>query len=160
MRKKSQIGEIFIYLISTLIIILVLYYGYKAIQNIGKKQQELSFVKFQTGLTDMISYTSSDYGTVRVESFDIPAGFKEVCIVDPYLVKTGNATTISEVDYPLMHDSVADSVQANIFVLPGGNPFYVERVFVENASRFICYPVLRGKITVRIEGLGDRAKIS
>ena len=160
MKSKGQIGQIFIYVISALIIILVLYYGYGAIQNIGQKQQELSYVKFQTSMSDMISYTSSDYGTVRMEDFLVPEGYSEVCFVDPYLITTRDASTIPEAEYPLIYDSVEDGVRANIFVIPGGQPFYNEKIFIEDSSKFKCFAVVQGKISLRIEGLGDKAKIS
>jgi len=159
MRKKSQIGQVFIYLISTLIIMLVLYFGYNAIKNIGKKQQEISFVTFKNRLTDMITYTSSDYGTVRVENFDVPAGFTEVCIVDPSLIVTKDSSKISD-NYPIIKDSVADGAMANVFLLPAGSPFYIEKVFIETDSKYICFPVVQGKVKIRIEGMGDRAKLS
>ncbi len=158
MRNKAQIGQIFIYLIATLIIILVLYYGYGAIRNIGEKQQELSYVKFQTGLSDMIDYTSSDYGTVRIEEFLVPSGYDELCLVDPDLIITGDASSIPENEYPLIYDSVQDRVQANVFVLPGGAPFYIENLQLDEG--FACADVTRGTITLRIEGLGDEAKVT
>ena len=157
MSRKSQIGQVFIYLISTLIIILVLYYGYNAIKNIGKKQQELTYVKFQNSLTDLITYTSSDYGTVRIENFDVPAGFNEVCFVDPSVIAAKNKDAIPP-GYPLIEDSVADGVRMNVFVLPGGSPFYIEKLYVE--QQFLCYTAVQGKIKIRVEGLGDRAKIA
>lgn len=159
MKKKSQIGEIFIYLISTLIIILVLYYGYTAIQNIGKKQEQLSLVKFQKTLGDTIVYTSSDYGTVRIETFSVPVKFREVCFVDRNLIITGNATPIDNIAYPLIANSVADKVNNNVFPLPEGNPFFIDKLWVPD-SGFKCFEVAQGNIKVRIEGFGDKAKIS
>jgi hypothetical protein len=158
MKKKSQIGQVFIYLVSTLIIILVLYYGYNAIKSIGKKQQELSYVKFQRALTDMVAYTSSDYGTVRVEDFSIPGGFNKVCFVDRDMVKLRNTSAISEDNYPLIYDSVQEGTQANVFVLPGGSPFYIDKMKV--AGGFSCSDISQGKIRVRIEGRGDVSQIT
>ena len=157
MNKKSQIGQVFIYLISTLVIVLVLYFGYSAISSIGKKQQELSFIKFQTSLKDMVSYTSSDYGTVRVEDFYVPSSFTEVCFVDPDIITTRDSSAIN-LSYPIIKDSVESGVLADVFTLPGGAPFYIEKI---NVTRdFLCFPVMNGKVRIRIEGKGDSAQIS
>ncbi len=157
MNKKSQIGQVFIYLISTLVIILVLYFGYNAISGITKKQQELSFVKFQTSLKDMVSYTSSDYGTVRVEDFYVPSTFTEVCFVDPHLITTRDSSPILQ-SYPVIIDSVESGVLADVFALQAGAPFYIEKINV--TGDFLCVPVTNGKIRIRIEGKGDSAQIS
>lgn len=162
MKKKSQIGEVFIYLISTLIIILVLYYGYNAIKGISEKNKELSFVKFQNALRDMVSYTSSDYGTVRIEEFYLPGGYTEVCFADKDFM-SDDLSKISEQDYPLVYDSISQSVSegrtisTNVFVLPGGSPFLIEKMKVDN--KFFCTKVLQGKIKLRIEGKGDSALV-
>ena len=156
--KKSQIGQIFVYLISTLIVILVLYYGYTAIQSIGQKQEQLNLVKFQKSLGDTIVYTSSDFGTVRIENFPVPVKFTEVCFVDRSKIITGDTTGISPAQYPLVYNSVADKVNNNVFPLPDGAPFYIDKTWVPD-SGFKCFEVAQGKIKVRIEGFGDRAEI-
>jgi len=158
--KKSQIGEVFVYLISTLIIILVLYYGYTAVASISQKQEQLSLVKFQKIIGDTIVYTSSDYGTVRIENFNVPSKIKQVCFVDKNLIAMGNATPINESQYPIIFNSVKDSVNINVFPVPEGTPFYVDKMWVEENSGFKCFDVIQGNIKVKIEGFGDRAKIS
>ncbi|MBW3022548.1 hypothetical protein KY308_00400 [Candidatus Woesearchaeota archaeon] len=166
--KKSQIGQIFIYLISTLIIVLVLYYGYTAIKNIGKKQEQLELVKFQKAIGDTITYTSSDYGTVRIETFTVPVIFREVCFVDYESLIKLNVTEdpagnpiISQAQYPLIYNSVKDRVRQNVFPLPDGTPFFVEKMWVDPDEKgFVCFDVSQGSIKVRIEGFGDKAKIS
>jgi hypothetical protein len=153
MKKKSQIEQVFIYLVSTLIIILVLFFGYGAIKNVTKKQKELSFVQFQKLLTDMVSYTSSDYGTVRIEDFVVPAGYTEVCLVDMSLIMTADTLLINSSKYPIIYDSVSGSIRANVFVIPGGNPFFIEKMAVND--KFLCAPVVNSKIRLRFEGKGD-----
>jgi len=159
-RKKSQVGQIFIYLISTLVVILVLYYGYAAIKGIGKKQEQLSLVKFQKAIEDTVVYTSSDYGTVRIETFTVPVQFSDVCFVDKNVIVTGNASQINEQQYTLIYNSVKDRVNKNVFPIPGGDPFYVDKVWVDEGGGFTCFNVAQGNIKVRIEGFGDRAKVS
>ncbi|MEM4336446.1 MAG: hypothetical protein QXG86_00380 [Candidatus Woesearchaeota archaeon] len=160
MKKKSQIGQIFIYIISTIIVVLILYYGYAAVKNIGKKQEQLALVKFQRNIGDTIVYTSSDYGTVRVESFSVPVKFTEVCFVDPSLIARGDASPIDSLKYPIIANSVADKVNNNVFPLPDGVPFYIDKLWVSDNGGFLCFPVKQGTIAVRIEGFGDKAKIS
>jgi len=155
--KKAQIGEVFIYLISTLIIILVLYYGYNAIKDIGKKQQALTVVKFQNDLSDLITSTASDYGTVRMEDIYTPGGVTGVCFVDPNVIAAKNTAVIPEYQ-TLIRDSVADGVKSNVFLLPEGNPFYIEKASVN--GDFLCFPVVQGKFRIRVEGMGNRAEIS
>ena len=156
--KKSQIGQVFVYLISTFVVILVLYFGYMAIKGIGKNQQQLSLVKFQKSLEDTIVYTSSDYGTVRIETFNVPVQFQKICFVDKSLIASGNTTLIDQAQYPLVYNSVADQVNSNVFPLPDGAPFYIDKLWVPEG--FKCFDAAQGNIKIRIEGFGDRSGIS
>ncbi len=159
--KKAFAYEIFIYVLSVLIVGLVLYYGYNAVKGFGDKQKQLQYITFKTGFENIISTIAPDYGTVRAKPIQVPSMFTELCIVDPNSIKNKDAPDSLDMQknkYPLIYDSVTSGVLKNIFPMPNGEPFYVEKIQLEKG--FECFPVVQGQINARLEGLGDRAKIS
>lgn len=157
--KKAVAYQVFVYVLSILIVGLVLYYGYGAVKGFGEKEKELQFIKFTTDFENTINSIAPDYGTVRVKSITVPSIFLEVCIVDPDFI--GDPPEVLEQnknDYPLIYDSVESGVERNIFPIPDGEQFYVKKI--ELPSGFECFPVTQGQIRVRLEGLGDRTKIT
>lgn len=161
--KKAQAYEIFVYVLSALIVGLVLYYGYRAVAGFGDKEKELQFIKFRTNFENTINSIAPDFGTVRVTPIDVPSRFEQICIVDPQLIgispdNPNFPSNLNEGNYPLIYDSVTSGAEKNIFPLPDGEPFYVKKIQLEEG--FKCFEVAQSQIRVRLEGLGDRAKIS
>lgn len=163
--KKSQVNQVFIYLISTLIVILVLYYGYTAVKRINEKEKELSFVQFKNAMTDTVGSVASDFGTVRIVPFVVPSGISEVCFVDKRLIQAklqDAEDIILRNKYPIIHDSVADGVFNNVFLLPDGAPFFIEdfQMDLADTGGFSCVKVVQGRISVRLEGFGNYALLT
>ncbi len=157
--KKAQAYEVLIYVLSALIVGLVLYYGYQAVAGFGEKQKQFQYLQFKTDFENAINTIAPDFGTVRISSISVPSNFLEVCIVDPNKIGSPPQNLKDQqTKYPLIYDSVNEGVEKNIFPMPDGEPFYVKKIQLE--ANFNCFPVIQGHIKLRLEGLGDRAKIS
>lgn len=161
--KKSQINQVFIYLISALIIIFVLYYGYTAIIGFSSKQQQIAYATFKAELEKAISGVATDFGTVRIQDIDAPPNYNQVCFVDPSLIgNPGSDAAALQSTSPIMYDSVSSGARNDVFLLPSGSPFYEDNVQVSgpNNQKFFCTDIKYGKVKLRFEGLGNAAKIS
>ena len=162
--RSGQIQQVFIYMIASLIIVLILYFGYTAVRGFTKRQAELAYVSFRTELDGKIGAIAPDFGSVRLESFDLPPGIEVVCFVDPD--KLGASLSLpSELaksdalkkEFGVLRESVKGSAQLNVWPLPGGEPWWNAKIEVEPG--LICFEQARGVVSIRLEGLGDRAKI-
>jgi len=155
--KRAQIGTIFIYLISILIIILVIYFGYKAIGGISKGAEKIATEKFKSTFTDDMK-SDAAYGSIHLKSYNIPSKYDKVCFID--LTKKGAiAGSVSVNIYPIIKDSIESNAQQNVFLLPSGEPFYAGEVSVPNYPYFTCQDVRNSMIRLRLEGLGSSTKI-
>lgn len=156
--KKAQIGQIFVYLISILIIILVLYFGYRAISGIGKAAENTALTKFEKTLAGDIK-TDLPYGSIHIRSYAVPLKYKELCFLDlPKADKIKNSVSIG--DYPLMKDSIESNAQNNVFLFPEGDAFYAGSISVSNYPYFKCFEIKNGNVKIRLNGLGDSTEIS
>lgn len=165
--KTAQISQIFIYVISILIVGLILYYGYTHVKGFGKKEEELSFITFKNSLDEAIHRISSDYGTMQIKEFEVPAKYTKVCLVTSDWIEryAGSqdieipGSELSEGEKFIITDSISGGSKNNVFLFPDGTAFSIEtRMEVEDFVK--CFESSRNKITIRIEGLGNRARIS
>ncbi|OGM01323.1 hypothetical protein A3K72_03025 [Candidatus Woesearchaeota archaeon RBG_13_36_6] len=162
--RRSQIhAQVLVYILAMIIMALILAYGYNAIKDILNKGEFTSLVKFKTELKTSITSISHDYGSVKNEEFIVPTGFQEVCFVD--LSKITAVLAGREIDsYPIVKNYI-NSIEGenaepkNVFLIPPGTESdYVGNISVDGG--FLCFDASQGRIRVRLEGLGNRAKIS
>lgn len=156
MRKAQIQSQIFVYVLALIIMSFVLIYGYKSLTSIKDKGDLASTINFKTDIKSAVSSISSDYGSIRVEEISVPPGFREVCFVD---LSTNEVPD----EYSLIKNYVDDVINnnaepRNVFLYPEGiESVYVGEIEVED--EFLCVDVSYGKISVKLEGLGNRARI-
>lgn len=154
--KKSQImGQVFIFILAAAIFILILTYGYKAISGFSKRSEQVALVEFQTELESAVKSISLDYGSVKRSELTLPAKYTEICFVD--LDREPSADF--EAEHPRMYEAWAGGTQ-NVFLTPmEDSPINVGKIYV-GSSGYLCLPISGGKVTLRLEGLGDKAGIT
>ncbi|MFH1849442.1 MAG: hypothetical protein ABH879_04620 [archaeon] len=161
--RRSQVQQVFIYILGMIIVSFILLYGYKSVKVFKERSDTTMLIKFRSGTVSMIKQISSDHGTVRQKILDIPPGFKEICFVDsgfdPGLPPDGFGR-----DHPIILNLLNDGVKANIFLVDEVAKEYIyagddDKSYVKtDPSPFLC---LSGeKVRLRIEGKGDHAVIS
>ena len=162
MSKKSSIYAVFIYAISAVIVILILYFGYRGITGFQKADQQSTMEKFQLRLKADMSQLSIRYGSIGYFSYPVAKGYTKMCFVD-LTVAGNNITTrnnyILSNNYTLINDSVATTTK-NAFIL--GDTFIAVDVgkMSINCSPFVyCINATKGKFTFLAEGEGDSVMI-
>ena len=161
LRGQATIGQIFIYILAIFIFAVILLYGYKAIVHFIDRGEQVSFIQFKTTLETNVRDLAIQYGDVIVfnekNPLKIPSRYEGVCFV------SGSAV-ISDPDerYDIVKAAITAGLYEkteNVFLIPPApNPIYVGPIDVSN--NLLCINVTKGRIDIRLEGLGDRTRIS
>jgi len=157
--KRSQIiGQIFIYIVAIVLISFILVYGYKAIKMFQDKESRISYLQFKTDLQSGVRTIASDYGTVKTLKFQVPSGYRTVCFVRSY----PELPTLSNPDYPLIVNNVNSDVGDNVFLVNDDmeESFSAGKIEVGDGEDMLCLDVFSGTLKLRIEGRGNRARLS
>jgi hypothetical protein len=164
--KAQIIGQIFIFILAGLVFILIVTYGYKAIQYFIERQEQVVLVDFRTDLEIAVEGVKRDYGTVRKVELKLPTKYFGVCFFD-YASDTCNPgleTINPKLELPGQTISVKwaeDACKlksANVFIIPRTQDFDLPDIQVGDAG-YVCLPNT-GVVTLRLEGTGKRAKVS
>ncbi len=160
--KKAQIiGQVFIFILAALIAVLIIIYGYRAIVSFTQKTEDITLLNFQTGLEREIRKMASEYGSVKRLDLNLPSNYDKFCIV--YLdyqnkERTPLCTPNSDNFEPGICDAwTTDGNQDNAFLIP---IYPMEVPDVQISEGYLCPTVRGNKISLRLEGLGDRTKVS
>ena len=158
--KKAQIlGQIFIFILAGLVFILIIMYGYKAINYFIERQEQVVLVDFKTDLEIAIEGVKRDYGTVRKVELKLSNDYLGVCFVDPVTCASQTPTliTATQIQAPWAQDS-CQAHSANIVTIPRSQDIWTPDIQVDSPG-YVCIPNT-GKIEVRMEGTGKKTKIS
>jgi hypothetical protein len=151
-KKQGQMmGQVFVLILAALIFILILVYGYRAIGTFIQRSDEVALIQFETDLGSAIKQISLDFGSVKKVELTVPKGVREVCFVS-------NPSPLFSNEHPLLSDAFSSGTQ-NVFLLP----LQETAIFVENFEAVggaSCLSVRDSRIVLRLEGLGNRAKVS
>jgi len=155
--KKSQVaGQILMYILAIIVFSLTLIYGYKAVKYFSDRGTEISYLQMENDIISEIKKIESDTtGTIKKKTLTIPGNYNHVCFVNSY----PTIPTIILPEYPLIRDHVSSAKDKNMFLAPPGDvSSYVGDIEIDGGV--LCVPVKGGKITIRIESMGNRVKIS
>lgn len=162
--KKSQIGQIFIYVLTLVIISFILIYGYNAIKNFKEKSEQISLVKFKNELSNIVEIISPDYGSVKIRNIEVPSGYDEVCFVEYYKGNFPLINTPSLFDnHPILKDSVNSGVKKNVFLIREitEKSFFIGDIkVISDDNKILCFKVANNIIKIKFEGRGDHALLS
>jgi len=163
--KAQIIGQIFVFILAGLVFILIVTYGYKAVQYFIERQEQVLLVDFRTDLEIAVQGVKRDFGTVRKLELKLPSKYLGVCFFD-YVSNTCDPkiqTVNPKLELPQQTITVrwaedACKVKnANVFIVPRTQDIDLPDIQVDNG--YVCIPNT-GTITIRLEGTGKKAKIS
>lgn len=151
--KKSQLySQIFIYILTIILVSFILVYGYNAVQNFKERAEKVACLKFQNDLSNAIESISSDFGSVKRKDLQLCAGYIQVCFVETF----ESPNLPSSID-PVIKDSVLSNTGRNVFLVENiaKESFYAGNISVE--PDVLCIKAVDNKISLRLEGRGDHA---
>ena len=175
---KAQIaGQVFIYILSLIIVSLVLLYGYNAIQDFRIKAEEVNLVNFKNELENVV-VKSTRHGDTKPIELSLSGKFEKVCFVDSFssLSEAEKSSTClctagcSNTD-PLICDAWKTTNASNVYLVPLANiPINIGPTTVDGnddgaedtASNcagincfYLCATNTHGKIKLTLFGKGN-----
>ncbi len=158
-QKKAQIyGQVFIYVLTLILISFILAYGYKSIQNLKSRAEQLSCLKFEKDLQNSIESILSDFGTVKRKGMQLCSSYGQICFVEsirPFnrRVPTSNVLPVD----PIIMDSIQSNTGKNAFLLAGTAK---ESFYAGNISMDFDVLCIDSSKSLRLEGKGNYVALS
>ncbi|MFC1691546.1 hypothetical protein ACFL0W_05190 [Nanoarchaeota archaeon] len=153
--KKAEVqGQMFVYILSVIIIALIMFFGYKSVASLKEDADVAELISIQKDLENTIKTMRSDYGAIKIKEITLPAGYKTLCIVD--LNHSDSAVS----GRPLVDDAWESKTASIFYISPAGDfkDQFVENIQVESPY-FFCLESEIGLVKIRIEGTGNKAKV-
>jgi hypothetical protein len=158
--KRAQIlGQIFIFIIAGVVLILIMSYGYKAINYFIEKQEQVVMIDYKNDLETAIESVKRDYGTIRKITLSLPSKYQGACFVDYKNCPTDTPTLElpSQEIYAPWAQEACKIQSANAFTIPRTQDISLPDIEIDEG--YLCIPNTGG-ITIKMEGTGKKAKIS
>ena len=136
---------------------LILVFGFSAIKGFMDKGKEIESVTMQKTLEREIKLMETRYGSVKLLTLDVPATIQEICFIDPD-ASMNNANIKN--NYAIIANKIGSDTPDNVFMFPGGKSWNAGKIMIENPDKIECFKSSAGKIKLRLEGAGNKVKIS
>lgn len=172
--KKAQIiSQVFVLILAAIVFILILSYGYSALNNIWQRSEQVAFIDFSTTLQSEVKAISLSYGSVKkLDLSGLPTKYKTICVVTGEKKdRTADSRSGAQLEglplaYPLIYE-LYEPGGANVFFVPSA-PQNIKLPNIEaspnpdgsGTKKWFCIPVDRGDVTLRLEGLGNSVRVS
>ena len=156
MRKKSQLySQIFVYILTIILIAFILIYGYTAIQNFRKRAEQVACLKFKNNLINSIELISNEFGSVKRKDIELCGNYKKVCFVETF-----ESPNIPNDAGPIIKDSTLYNTGKNVFLVEdiAKESFYAGKISVD--PDILCINITNNKIGLRLEGKGNHVLLS
>jgi len=157
--KRGQISQIFVYIITLLVIGLVIMFGYKGIKTITSTAQTGDTLQFKNEINNMFA-SSSSYGSEDYPSFKMPGSAIGICFVDSAAGKGGGIEDDGMKISNLITDAIG-STEDNTYLIraDGGiDPFKIDTpltaVGKNPNSKAVCISTPSGTLRVHLIGKG------
>jgi len=157
--SKGQIGQVLMFILAGLVFILIISYGYKAINEFIGRQEQVALVDVQDDVRSAVESVKRQYGSRRKLELRVPSRFEGVCVVNvdacPAQVVLGAESNDFALDWIV---DACRSRSANVFLVPRGLEFYVPDIVVDSPN-YVCAANVGGRVTFGVEGLGRSARV-
>ena len=160
-QKKAQMaGQIFMYILAIIVFSMTLLYGYKAINYFNERSSEISYLQLESDIKNEVEKVQGDTkGTIKKKVLTIPGSYDHVCFVKSFPSWAENITT----PYDLINYHINNGAEdKNMFLAPPGDmSFYIGDIKVEEeAAQEECVEVINGKVTLKLESMGNHVWVS
>lgn len=179
MKRAQLYGQVFIYILTIIIISFILIYGYNAISNFKGRTEQIVSLKLGEDLKSSVQRITPDFGSVIKKEIDVGSA-SQICFAENFeylgnrnfpVGKDSNSDSI--VVDPIIKDSIKSSESSldhskdkNAFLIGKSalNSFNIGNIKVGDGSitlfNVLCIKPVNGKVALKLEGKGDHALIS
>ena len=180
-KKGLAVGQVFIFILAILTFAVIMIFGYKMINSFLKSGEDVGYVQFKTDVESSVKRIYTEFGSVRVETFHVPARYEQVCFVDmnyPNIDREKeNLCAWDVVACSVWEDALEarrtnpsdieagyNAIDTNVFLTPDGPKIKVYKITLRDEAKnpmgFLCLPIRGGSFSVRLEGKGSHTEIS
>jgi len=148
-------SQIFIYILTIVLISFILVYGYNAVRNFEDRAEQVACLKFRNDLSNSIESISSDFGSVKRKDLQLCGGYSKVCFVE-----TMESPILPNDADPIIKDSILSNAGKNVFLMEkiAKESFYAGKISVE--PDLLCINSINSKISIKLEGKGNYTFLS
>ena len=158
--KAMGIGQVFIFIVAAITFALIMIFGYKAVTDFIQKGEQVQFYQFKTDLENSIKRIYTEYGSIRVEQFQTPGHYEQICLVDLDALFNPELCQYDPVACAVWEQSSGyDTVDENVFLKPTA-PVKIKVSKISLKQDFFCLEIVDGIFTLTLEGRGDHTFIS
>ncbi|MFT4304319.1 MAG: hypothetical protein ACMXYG_07165 [Candidatus Woesearchaeota archaeon] len=165
--KAMSGNEIFVYLLSLMIVAFIVIYGYMVISDFISGSSDVELLQFQKAIESYVESYSTEFGSVRFINLNAPGRIVNICFTDYYNINNPLQNCDGSVIDTNIHPIISDSYKTmprerkNLFLLNSKgevvNSYFIGNVSVANATldcNYLCVRSFRGRFPLRIEGRG------
>jgi hypothetical protein len=181
MKKAMMVGQIFIFTLSLFIVVFILLYGYRVINNFIGSSSDVEMLQFRKNIENYVKSYSTEFGSVGYRDIPAPGNVNKLCFIDYYSQSSSliNCDTNPEsIIHPVIKDSFIGlgtvdgeriGEMKNVFMIDvtGSvvNSDFFGNITVEGNSNvptcsYLCINSFRGRFHLKIEGRGVGVRIS
>jgi len=162
---------IFIFIVTALTFALIMIFGYKAIGDFLVKGEQVEFYQFKTDLESSVKKIYTEADSVNEVDFRLPLKYEKICFVDLETnYPSDNSCTFDVYGCDVWQEAFNsgkkyEGADENVFLEPAGPvQIKVYKLIIDDNDRVedgvLCVDIVKGKFKLRLEGKGDRTRIS
>lgn len=161
MKKADMAGQVFLYILSGVIVSVILVFGIKAVFKLNDTSSDIKSLEFKQDFEQSIKLYMK-YGSVYHTNVPIPGEYQKICFVDLDYDPNSKQTSYicsGSTKVPLICESWQANVKNNVFLIGktmdplsfrnNGNPI----ITVQGGS--LCYPINNGRFEINGKGQGN-----
>ena len=160
--KKGQIaGQVFIFILAAFLAVLIIGYGYRAISSFTSRTEDIALADFKTTLQGKVRTIASSHDVRKLE-LRVPGKYEEVCFVDLGKRELAAGSCLCDLDCRDYSPEVCDAwmtegYEYNVFLIPI-TPIKAAEMEIDGG--YFCIEPEGGRISLRLEGKGNRTNVS
>ena len=175
--KKSQLyGQIFIYILTIVVVSIILLFGYNAVRNFNDRAEQVSCLKFRNDIKNSIEGLIGDFGTVKRKDLELCGSYTKVCFVETFRKIDDITNPIAEDSSgaqqftdKIIQDSISTGTDKNVFLISktSRDSFYTGNISIAPATTgagtkadVLCLDAANSRISLKLEGRGDHVDLS
>ncbi|MFT4310512.1 MAG: hypothetical protein ACMXYC_02680 [Candidatus Woesearchaeota archaeon] len=166
-KKAVDTNQMFVFVISLVIVGLVLLFGTRTILQFNDRQSEIQYLQFQNNLEDR--FENLRYGETRYVDMRVPRQFRHICFIDisdelrgSLPGQTRNVTTDDNVHHRPITSTWEDivdrgsQIRFNVFLIEQqvSRQFYVENLHINSTKGYECFDIINKNLQFYVENKG------
>jgi len=173
MRTGQIQGQVFIYILTIIVVGLLLLFGYRFFQGLLSQGCDVQEIQFKTDIENQLRQNIG-YQSVTPIALDAPCGFSTVCFADSNSILTLAGSKIpsafdftnSPTQLAFVQDSLQSNVKRNVFLLKPDGSLNTRSIFSENViandsvRNYTCMDAKNNKFNILLTGTGRAVNVS